>query len=112
YLTGDLGGLHGTLNVDAGTGHNSLQVSDEDVAGGKSGILLTDNKATAVATDPNLATVAQQYLLHLAGVGISYRVTAGGNFGGGITIWTGYGDDSVTVDAVHDTPGVRETTTL
>ena len=93
HLTGVTDGILGTLAIDEGKGTNALMVSDEGAKTGST-VDLEAGGVTGLSPAP-----------------ISFGAT-GGDLGGGITFWTGFGADNVTVNGVHSTPGVTEITTL
>jgi Ca2+-binding RTX toxin-like protein len=94
HLTGVTDGILGPLAIDEGAGAGqSLMVSDEGANAGS----IVDLEAGGVTG--------------LSPAPITFGAT-GGDLGGGITFWTGFGADSVTVNGVHATPGVTEITTL
>ena len=45
---------------------------------------------------------------------ITYQASASANFADGITVWAGYGDDTIAIDGTHNraVPGLRTVTTL
>ena len=96
YLVGHLDDVDGELNIDAGAGRHTLFVSDE---------------ASWVGDE---ATVTREGAwLRMAGFAegdITY--TTSGSFADGIRMWTGFGDDTVLVDATYRTAGVRTVTWL
>jgi Ca2+-binding RTX toxin-like protein len=96
FLEGDLDNILGQLNIDAGQGKHLLMVSDSDSHEGDTDILITNA------------------LIHgLAPADISYKTDpVHGNFAGGITLWSGYGQDNFTVASTHKREGVRTITTL
>ncbi len=114
FISGTLDNLHGTLNIDAGTGNQTLMISAEGSNVGDTNALITRSYATVHAASPTttLTPTADLYLTGFAPAGISITAAATGNFGGGITIWTGSGPDHITVDATHFRAGVNEVTTL
>ena len=114
FISGTLDNLHGTLNIDAGTGNQTLMISAEGSNVGDTNALITRSYATVHAASPTttLTPTADLFLTGFAPAGISITAAAAGNFGGGITIWTGSGDDHITVDATHFRAGVNEVTTL
>ena len=89
-------------------------ISAEGSNVGDANALITRSYATVHAASPTttLTSTADLYLTGFAPAGISITAAAAGNFGGGITIWTGSGNDHITVDATHYRAGVNEVTTL
>ena len=110
-VTGTLAGLHGTLNLEGGTGSQRLLISDEASTIGDTGAVMTRNSAQAHAVDPNLAAAADIYMTGFAPAGISFSAT-GGDFAPGISIWTGWGNDRITVEATHRNAVKNEVTFL
>ena len=96
FLRGHLDHVGGALNIHAGTGHHLLMVSDE--------------AATVADTD----VLISGSLIHgLAPADITYAADdPGGDFAGGITIWTGSGGDIVSVNGSAQSPGVETITAL
>ena len=112
FISGTLNGLLGTLNINAGTGRQTLMISDEASAVGDAHALITRDTHAAQLVDPDLSSTGEIFLIGFAPQGISIAAAATGNFAGGITIWTGSGDDHVVVNATHNRAGVNEVTTL
>ena len=126
YLAGDLDDIDGTLNLDAGTGTNTLLISDEGNTTGKgtaaTPVLVTDNRPRRSAATPrspaasralgrrrrDLRRRARHRLDHLV------RAPPTGTFASpdGIRIWTGSGADVLTVNGTHHRAGTRTTTWL
>ncbi|HEX8200302.1 MAG TPA: hypothetical protein VF590_07430, partial [Isosphaeraceae bacterium] len=96
FLTGNLDGIRGTLNIDGRGGRNLLFISDEGATSGDSNVLITDRKLAGA--DPGLDPDRELTITGLAPAPISYRASHGGNFARGITIWAGSGDDTITID--------------
>ena len=111
FLTGTLDQLRGTLNLQLGSGGNTLLISDYDALTGDTDVLVTDRLAAARVRDAALAAEAEIAIVGLAPAGISYAAT-GGDFAGGIRLWTGYGDDRLVVDGTVRRAGQRTTTWL
>ncbi|NOR30694.1 MAG: hypothetical protein GQ539_06320, partial [Sulfitobacter sp.] len=111
FLTGHLNGITGLLNIDAGTGRHQLMISDEAaiLGDGTSGqpAVITDNRAMAQAAaiargiDATFSTVTDIYVVGIAPAAIGYTADTQGNFLGGVTYWTGFGDDTIFIDAAH-----------
>ena len=60
-----------------------------------------------------LAAQAEVFIVGLAAGSITYRADAtSGNFADGISIWTGFGADTIRVDGTHKRAGMREITWL
>jgi Ca2+-binding RTX toxin-like protein len=127
FLPGDLSQIGGTLNIDVGTGTQTLMISDEASLIGKTA-LITDTRSEAIAADGRTAAGtgdvrmtssnelanADIYVVGLAGRAITYTAASAGTFAGGIWMWGGHGDDNITVDGTHDrrSLGVRTVTFL
>ena len=94
-MKGTLDNVAGVLNIDAGGGDNTLMVSDAGSRVGATGALLTNSLISG-----------------LAPADISYQ--ASGTFAGGITVWSGYGNDTIDVTSTRkdNGAGVRTITTL
>ena len=106
FLTGDLNELQGNLNIDAGAGRHLLMVSDEASDIGDASVLITDQPVLGLPIDAEIAITG------LALGAISFRADEDANFADGITVWTGSGNDNISVDGTHRRDGVRTTTTL
>jgi Ca2+-binding RTX toxin-like protein len=122
FLTGNLRDINGALNIDAGTGANQLMISNEASTLDNPDIVISD---VLVAGEPANAEIAIRGLtggtnaygwFDPAQATITYRAAptapTPGNFGGGVTIWTGFGKDTIWVDGAADRAGVRTITTL
>ena len=108
FLTGDLNQLFGSINIDFGAGRHRLMISDEAATIGDSGVLITDHATGTPATAQGLTmSAAEIFITGLAQGGISYKTGANGNFFDGIQYWTGYGNDTVTIDGTEATPAER-----
>ncbi len=123
YLSGDLTLIGGTLNIDAGSGRQTLMVSDEAYLGNRSVRITRDrsraiekdgrtNTDTRLTSDGELAATGAMYVVGLAGRAITYRADATGNFADGIWLWSGYGSDTFTVTDTWKTAGLRTITWL
>ena len=107
FLPGHMDLVTGQLNIDAGEGFDQmLMISDEAATVGDPNIVITDQQPDA--SFPN----HEIYITGLAPAGISYRSAAGGDYGGGITIWTSRADDVLTIDGTHERAGLRTVTTV
>ncbi|MFA5123537.1 beta strand repeat-containing protein [Zavarzinia sp.] len=124
FLTGNLRDISGALNIDAGTGQNRLLISGEAGTLDNGDIVLTDQVGT-VAGAPASAEIAITGLtggdnsfgwVDMAQGLITFQAAPAaptpGNFGGGVTLWTGFGADTIWVDGAADQAGVRTITTL
>ena len=121
YLFGDLSLIGGTLNIDAGTGRQTLMISDEAGQAARTALITRDKNAAAAlegrTTNPdtrlrsaNELQANAMYVVGLANRAITYRTD--GNFADGIWIWSGYGADTLTVNDTWRTAGVRTVTWL
>jgi Ca2+-binding RTX toxin-like protein len=97
HLLGTLDDIDGALTVDAGAGDHTLMVSDEDATAGDGSsaerAILDEDSVTGFSTGS-----------------ITYQAT--GTFKGGITVWTGAGDDVVGLDGARLDSSARTITTL
>jgi hypothetical protein len=125
YLFGDLSLIGGTLNLDAGTGRHTLLISDEAALVGDDDVVITGDRDKAISrdgrtdADPRLTSAAELadadiYVVGLAGRAITYTAAPTGTFADGIRVWTGHGDDTISIDDTHDRRdrGVRTITFL
>ncbi|HMJ89541.1 MAG TPA: calcium-binding protein, partial [Candidatus Acidoferrum sp.] len=108
FLRGHLHDLDGTLNIDAGAGRHLLLISDESSMIDDDDVLITDTFATAAArpeAHPSMTGEAllnaEIYIFDLATGAITFKADAGANFAEGITIWSGFGDDTMRIDGTH-----------
>ena len=105
-MKGTLDDLGGRLNIDAGSETNRLMVSDVGSRDGDADVRITNNQIRGLAPwDINYITTDPS--------------GAGATFAGGITVWSGYGDDTIAVSSTRkdfgpivDGLAVRTTTTL
>ena len=123
FLTGTLDDLLGTLNIAAGPGHHQvLLISDEGARTGDRDVLITRSAAAASARDAEVDRAAEIFVVGLAVGSLTYSAV-GGDFAAGrsagvnyqgIRIWTGFGNDTIRVDAAmrRTLPGQRTTTWL
>ena len=112
FLTGNLGSIQGTLNIDAGSGRHTLMISDHTSSSGDGSVLITESYALAAAADSSVLASAEIFITGLAPKAITYRAAADGTFADGITIWAGSGADTITVDGSHVRNGVQTVTAL
>ena len=96
-LHGSLDGVAGALNIDAGTGSNTLSVSDRTDADADANIVVTDTAITGLA--PASLTYAATGG-DFSGQGALTTASDTGLFGRGINIYTGLAGDTVTIDSV------------
>ncbi|RLL51276.1 calcium-binding protein [Mariprofundus sp. EBB-1] len=82
-LPGILDLVQGTLNINAGAGNNLLQISDQGSLIGDAAVLISSN-----------------LIRGLAPADIRYTAS-GGSFSPDINIWTGQGNDTITVESVR-----------
>ena len=97
FLEGNLDFIRGNLNLSAGDGRHMLFVSDEASTIADTNVLITDHPTWA-----NRLAGSQIEISGLAPKPIDYQASTTGNFADGITYWSGYGDDTITVDGTHD----------
>jgi Ca2+-binding RTX toxin-like protein len=116
FLSGDLNDLKGTLNIYVGSGHHKLMISDEAVNVGDTNVLITDIESSATARDKDVAKNAEIFIVGMAtsqtAGSITFRADDAANFADGITMWTGYGNDTIKIDGTHVRAGLRTITTL
>ena len=106
-LLGNLDAILGNLNIDAAAGRHLLFVSDEAAVAGDTNVSITDHPASATRLPGSEIEIGG-----LAPAPIDYQAGTAGNFADGITVWSGYGNDTITVDGTHERGGVRTITTL
>ncbi|MDA8435365.1 MAG: hypothetical protein M0Z98_05210, partial [Actinomycetales bacterium] len=119
FLPGGLDGIDGTLNLDLGSGRNTLQISDEASSTGDPRVLMTDVRSAAwvrdeavTAAEAIFGSPQEIYLVGLAQGSITWRTASDGNLADGIRIWSGSGADTFVVDGTHNRAGLRTTTWL
>ena len=92
FLTGHLNLLvGGDLNLNAGDGRHKLMISDEAATTGDDDVTITDS--VIAGTEITISGLAVS--------DISYGANATANFAEGITVWTGWGNDVIDIDATH-----------
>ena len=123
YLRGDLSQIVGTLNLDAGSGRHTLMISDEASSPGVDA-LVTENRSLALTKTghgdrrPGRPTSSPRTPRSTSSASRRGRSpsapTPAGTFADGVWLWTGFGNDNVTIDAAHDrrSIGVRTVTFL
>ena len=97
--------MKGRLDLDAGAGRHRLWISDEAATAGD--IATIADRRSVVdpgRIDPEIV------ISGLAPAPIGYRAnlqtaTSPGNFAGGVTVWTGRGADTITIDGTHERVG-------
>ena len=95
FLLGHLDLLTGgDLNIDAGNGRHRLMISDEGATAADT-VTITDSSAAAMLMGMEII------ISGLATSNISYGAAASGNFADGVTMWTGFGNDVINIDATH-----------
>ena len=109
YLEGNLDAVLGNLNLSGSDGRHKLFISDEAAVAGDSDVHMTDHPVAA----SRLAS-AEIEIAGLAPASIDFGASAAGTFADGITVWTGFGADTITVDGTHNraVPGMRTITML
>jgi Ca2+-binding RTX toxin-like protein len=119
FLLGHLHNVNGALNIEMGSGANQLMISGEASTLDNDDIVITDQINTG-AGEPASSEIAIRGLtggdaafgwVDLAQGTITYQA-ANGNFGNGISIWTGFGEDTIWIDGTADRAGVRTVTSL
>ncbi len=103
-LHGTLDGIVGALDIDAGSGSNTLSVSDRDDVDPDGSVLLTSNAITG------LAPVRIDYAAtggDFSGQGFWSQAINVGLFGRGVNIYAGTSNDAVLIDSVA-TGGVAQ----
>ncbi len=80
---GNLDGILGELTILGGSDFNTLNISDRGSDVADQTVRLTRDRITGLAPSP-----------------INYSAT--GNFAGGISIWSGTGDDGITIESTLD----------
>jgi len=91
---GDLHGIGGKLNLEAGGGVNQLYISDFDSTSGDDAIVLT-----------NHSLIPRWFALLGASSGNIYYQATEGNFDNGLVIWTSKGDDKIEIQSVYSEDG-------
>ncbi|MEM7311790.1 MAG: hypothetical protein AAF497_01435 [Planctomycetota bacterium] len=96
FQTGHLDLLTGIdLNINAGNGRHRLMISDEAATVGDGAVTISDSSAAAMASGMEII------ISGLAPSNVSYGAAASANFADGISIWSGFGNDTITIDATH-----------
>ncbi|HEX4527586.1 MAG TPA: hypothetical protein VH108_12695 [Gaiellaceae bacterium] len=106
-LLGNLDDLLGNLNIDAGAGRHRLFVSDEAAVVGDPNVSITDHPLATTRLP-----LTEIEISGLAPAAIDYQAATNGTFVDGITVWSGYGNDTFSVDGTHRRATVNEITTL
>ena len=112
FLSGHLDDLDGTLNLYVGHGRHYLLISDEAAVAGDPNVLITDERPAAALRDADVSSIGEIFIVGLATGSITYAAEADASFADGITIWSGHGDDVISVDGTHERPGLRTATSL
>ena len=127
FLTGNLDDVNGSLNLDLGSGRHQLMISDEgtpvgdSIGGDGTPIKITDTIVNVpdTAAARGLASDAEIWITGLNGQpsvspegGISYKVAPDGNLYDGVRMWTGSGDDTISIDGTHYKPAEFRTATV
>ncbi|MDA1273124.1 MAG: hypothetical protein O2960_03590, partial [Verrucomicrobia bacterium] len=99
FLRGDLNQILGTLNLDLGDGRHLLMISDEsaNVGDGTAGnpVRITDQPVAGLP--PTEITITGL----TPAPAITYKAAPAGNLADGVTIWTGWGAETIFVDGAH-----------
>ena len=130
FLTGTLDDIDGLLNIRGGAGSQKLMISDEASFDDNPAVLITDDTAQALVADPTVPgskgeivtglapypqvafpnTDSEIYIIGLSDGSITFSANkasdvAGddddGDFIGGVSIFTGFGADTITIDGTH-----------
>jgi Ca2+-binding RTX toxin-like protein len=119
FLTGHLLDINGALDIDAGEGANQLMISNEASTLDNDDIVITDN--ILAGTEPADAEIAIRGLtggedaygwVDLDQATITYGADPDGSFADGVSIWTGFGEDTITIDGTSYRDDLRNFTTL
>ena len=108
--TGNLNGIQAVLNIDGGTGVQTLKISDADATVADTNVWITDTRPGGSAV--GLAPDREITITGLAPAAISYRADASGNYAGGVVIASGSGDDVILIDGTHWRAGGATVTNL
>jgi len=103
-LSGNLENILGRLDIDAGQGRNRIWISDESDTTGDTATITDQPVAPSVG-----GIVSEINITGLSPAPIGFRANGqsngtGGNFAGGVTIWTGRDGDTITIDGTHNRP--------
>jgi Ca2+-binding RTX toxin-like protein len=125
FLPGHLHNINGALDIDAGTGSNLLMISGESSTFDNNDIVISD---IPLVTEPAGTEIAIRGLtggsnafgwVDLTQGTITFQAditTTGGvpngSFAGGVTLWTGFGDETISINGTSDRAGLRTITTL
>ena len=82
FDSGSLDSISGDIRIQAGSGRNTLNISDYGSTDADTGVVLTRDAITGLASGQ-----------------IAYETT--GWFAGGINIWTGQGSDGITIESTR-----------
>ncbi len=107
YLNGTLDDIRGILNVDGGAGRQTLMISDEAAILGDANVAITDN-FTGIGL-PSAEILVSGLAPGLITFGAD---KVSGNFADGITLWSGFGNDTIAIDGTIRRAGLRTSTTL
>jgi hypothetical protein len=100
FLEGNLDDVLGNLNLHVGLGRHKLFISDESSVVGD-GTTASPAVITDLPTTPTRLPGAEIELRGFSTGAITYQAGTTGHFADGITMWTGYGADTIRVDGTH-----------
>ena len=111
FLTGNVDGIVGDLNIDAGDGRHIMMISDESTELTKG---TEDDPVTIQRTAARPDVEIEILGLNFVGGAIRYGAAPAGNFFDGITLWGGQNGNEFDIDATHrrDDATWRTQTTL
>ncbi len=93
YLGGNLAGILGNLNLSAGAGRFKLMISNASSVSGIANGVITD-----MPTSPTALPGTEIEVRGLSPAPIDYQAASVANFADGITMWTGDGNQNLTVN--------------
>jgi Ca2+-binding RTX toxin-like protein len=96
--TGSLGQIAGRLDIDTGSGSNTLAVSDRGAPAADTGFVITSSTITGLSTGAIGYTATGG---DLAGQGAWTQVADSGLFGRGISVFLGSGGNTGTISSVR-----------
>ena len=103
FLEGNLDFIRGYLNIDAGAGRHILMISDEASVVGDPNIVITDPLDPLHPLHAGHLLGTEIEISGMAPAPIGYQAAMpNGNFFDGITMWTGFGDDTVAISGTHN----------
>jgi Ca2+-binding RTX toxin-like protein len=115
FLTGNLDGIRGDLNILFGAGRHGLMISDEASIAADSNVVITDLEPSVSLRNRLVDDVAGDNQIWVTGLsfgGIGYSTDTTGNLYDGVVYWTGSGNDSILINGSHTRDPLRTTTIL